>query len=400
MKVMRGKYCATSAFVVFVFAAVMLGCDSSSESSLGNLSGVVRDSTSNDPVPGASVRVPGKQQTTAADGRFEFVGVATGTVDLEVGASGFSFFSQPITLNEGENTHDVRLTRALYYDAESGGFDFTLRVPPSMASVRGVLLVLAGAGEESRTFVRGGILHTTDLADFRPRLLELADQFDLALMGSEFDGDSGFPTIMDEAFGVLDEYAVSANHPELTGAPILVEGYSLGGCAAYAVPLARVDRMIGFIRQKASCQGADGDRGDRKLIPGYHVIGDLDTEERRVNITAEFEANRQAGALWALITEPNAAHTEIERTAAGRDLTIDWMEVVLERRLPPAGGPLVPLLTIDEASGWLGNRETFEIGSYACYAADKLQASWFPSMETAVQWQALSSSGSVTTMCI
>jgi hypothetical protein len=247
--------------------------------------------------------------------------------------------------------------------------------------------------------VRGGILDEVDLGDFRPRLLELSDQFDLALMGARFDMSLGLPLVMDEAFRVLDEYAVSAHHPELTGAPVLVWGFSWGGCAAYAVPLARVDRMIGFIRQKTDC-GAEGDRGDRKLVPGYHVIGDLDNEEWGDGITAAFETNRQAGALWALITEPNAAHTEIERTAAGLDLTIDWMEVILERRLPPAGGPLLPLQMIDEASGWLGNRETYEIGSYACYAADKLQASWFPSMETAVQWQALSSSGSVTATCL
>jgi len=55
-----------------------------------------------------------------------------------------------------------------------------------------------------------------------------------------------------QALIMLDEYAETARHPELADAPLLLWGYSLGGCYALDAPDARSDRLIGFVRQKAA----------------------------------------------------------------------------------------------------------------------------------------------------
>jgi hypothetical protein len=65
------------------------------------------------------------------------------------------------------------------------------------------------------------------------------------------------------------------------------------------------------------------------------------------------------------------------------------MNTILALRLPPTVTPGAPvaLRSIDEASGWLGHRTTFAIATYADYADNKLDASWFPSQGIAQAWQ-------------
>jgi hypothetical protein len=76
------------------------------------------------------------------------------------------------------------------------------------------------------------------------------------------------------------------------------------------------------------------------------------------------------------------------------------MDEVISRRLPatPPPGTPVQLRPITAASGWLGNRTSRAIAEHACYADDKLTASWLPSEQTARNWQAMVSSRTVTTV--
>lgn len=394
---MATALCRSGIFLILASMVFASACDSTGEEGLGNLSGVVHDSTTGDPVSGASVRILSRQMTTGADGRFAFQGLASGTATLDVGATGFGSYSQQVTLAEGENQHDVDLIRNAYFELESAEIGYTLHVPPSLASVRGVLVVLPGSGGESRSFARFefGAGVPQFIVEHRDALADLAERFGLAVLGVD-PRNVQTVNVVGDALVMLDEFAETARHAELAEAPLLLWGYSLGGCYALDIPFSREGRIIGFIRQKAACFDGDVDRGDLKTVPGYHVIGDLDTEERRLDITAGFEANRQAGAIWALITDPDVGHNAMEERPAGRELIITWMEEVLEQRMPPPSGPVLPLQAIDESSGWLGDRESLEIGSFECFSGDKSMASWLPSMETALQWQAHSSSGSVT----
>jgi hypothetical protein len=63
----------------------------------------------------------------------------------------------------------------------------------------------------------------------------------------------------------------------------------------------------------------------------------------------------------------------------------DWIDAVLAARLPLTSG--APLRAITETDGWLGDRSSGAISTWACYGPTRSAASWLPSQETALDWQ-------------
>jgi hypothetical protein len=214
----------------------------------------------------------------------------------------------------------------------------------------------------------------------------LAQEHGLAVMGARLGPNPTALNSLEDLVAALEELAAESQHPELATAPLLLDGLSNGGCFAYAFTRLFPERVIGFRTQKGGCHDIR-DGGAAKQVPGFLSIGGADTQTRCLNITAMFDSNRPAGALWALAVEPGKGHVPIEDL----DVLFGWLEAVLSRRLPAAtGGPLRP---IAEDSGWLGNRETAAVAPFSEYEQDKSQASWLPSAETAQDWSALVSPG-------
>lgn len=127
-------------------------------------------------------------------------------------------------------------------------------------------------------------------------------------------------------------------------------------------------------------------------VPGHFLIGALDELYRRDNITAAFEGGRAAGAPWALSTDP-FHHGPI----LDFDLMFDWIDAVLAARLPQTPGG--PLRAVAEADGWLGDRSTGAVATYACYGSTRSSASWLPSEETARDWQRMAGGSEVVSGC-
>jgi hypothetical protein len=113
---------------------------------------------------------------------------------------------------------------------------------------------------------------------------------------------------------------------------------------------------------------------------------------RRANITAVFEAGRAAGAPWALSVDGSG-----HQPMADLDLMFGWIDAVLAARLPEAAG--APLRAITETDGWLGDRSTGAISTYACYGSDRSTASWLPSRKTALDWQRMAGGTAVAGAC-
>src|SRR5687768_477159 len=112
----------------------------------------------------------------------------------------------------------------------------------------------------------------------------------------------------------------------------------------------------------------------------------------RDNITAVFEAGRAAGAPWAVSIDPFD-----HRPIVDFDLMFDWIDAVLTARLPLTAG--APLRAMTETAGWLGNRSTGAISTYACYGSTRSSASWLPSRETALSWQRMAGGSVVVSAC-
>jgi hypothetical protein len=146
--------------------------------------------------------------------------------------------------------------------------------------------------------------------------------------------------------------------------------------------------VIGFITMKGGCHTPfDAGTFGALNVPAYFFIGSNDSDDRRVNITRVFEQNRAAGALWSIAIEHNTGHTGV----ADIPLLINWMADLLASRVPEsaAAGAPATLRTLTENSGWLGDRSSFAIGSYAAYAGSKALASWSPTERAARSWQAM-----------
>lgn len=272
--------------------------------------------------------------------------------------------------------------------------DFAILLPPETLTYRGVIIVGPGAGEDTRLiadrrFDLVGVFDEPLFQAYRTRILALAEEHALAVVGARLPSpDVASLDRLENLVTALGVFADESEHPELAQAPLVFDGYSAGGCFAYAFTRRHPERVIGFWTQKGGCHdGRDG--GAAKQVPGFLIIGGADTESRCLNLTELFENNRPAGALWGLAVQPGAGHERMLDVG----LLFSWMDAVLEQRLPEAPAPGASLRPISEESGWLGNPETGAVASFEDYDGVKTQASWLPSAEAAQGWSAFVSPG-------
>ncbi|HEU4561763.1 MAG TPA: carboxypeptidase-like regulatory domain-containing protein [Longimicrobium sp.] len=361
------------------------------------VSGVVKAATGA-VLAGASVKIGSATATTGADGKFELQNLPVGSATIITSAPGFDPASESVSLNAGANAHDVVLARQTLFTYQ----DAVAYLPPGIAEYTAAIVFLPGLKDpatgnplDSRALVRG----TSELqcsiwclpnerAEVRKRALELAGG-NVALIGTT--------TLLDDAASratllqALSEFGAQSQHPELANIPIFFVGHSMGGCAAYGFTRFHGARVAGFLTMKGACHnpGPASAAGD---VPGYFLIGGLDEPYRRDNITAVFEAGRAAGAPWAVSTDAFD-----HRPIMDFDLMFDWIDEVLTARLPVApGGPLRP---VTATAGWLGNRSTGAISTYACYGSARSSASWLPSQATALHWQRMAGGTVVVSSC-
>jgi hypothetical protein len=76
---------------------------------------------------------------------------------------------------------------------------------------------------------------------------------------------------------------------------------------------------------------------------------------------------------------------------------IAWIDAVIAARLPLAPG--APLRAISVTDGWLGDRSSGAISTYACFGATRPTASWLPSGKTALDWQRMARGTVVVAAC-
>jgi hypothetical protein len=349
-------------------------------------------------VAGASVKIGSAAATTGADGKFDLQNLPVGSATIITSAPGFDSLSESVSLNAGTNAHDVVLAQQTIFTHQN----VVAYLPRGIAEYRAAIVFLPGLLDpatgnplDSRGLVRGTSeggcsiwCFQAERAEVRSRALELAGG-NVALIGTT--------TLTDDAasygklLNALSGFATQSQHPELANIPIFFVGHSMGGCTAYGFSRVHGARVAGFLTMKGACHDlspalAAGD------VPGHFLIGELDAPYRKENITAVFEAGRAAGAPWAVSIDAYD-----HRPIADFDLMFDWIDTVLTARLPlAAGGPLRPMT---EAAGWLGNRSTGAISTYACYGSNRSSASWLPSQATALDWQRMAGGSVVVSSC-
>ena len=388
----------TFASAAWILVAACGGSDPSGPAeATATVSGVVRAATGA-VVEGASVKVGVATTTTGADGRFELAKLPVGSATIVTDAPRFDSQSESVSLTAGTNVHDVVLTPQTLFTYQSA----VAYLPPGIAEYKAAIVFLPGLRDpatgnplDSRALVRGTSASTCPIwclpnerAEVRKRALELAGG-NVALIGTT--------TLLDDAASyaellkALSEFGTQSLHPELANIPIFFVGHSQGGCTAYGFSRVHGARVAGFLTMKGGCHNP-GPAAAASTVPGFFLIGELDEPHRTANITPVFEAGRAAGAPWSLSIDA-FGHGPI----VDLDLMFDWIDAVLMARLPATAG--APLRAMTETVGWLGNRSTGAVSTYACYGSTRSSASWLPSRETALGWQRMAGGTIVMSAC-
>jgi pimeloyl-ACP methyl ester carboxylesterase len=386
-----------TAYAAMTLAAACGGGDPGGPTPTATVSGAVT-AAAGGAVAGASVKIGSATATTGADGRFELPDLPVGSATIATSAPGFEAKSENVSLVEGANAHDVVLTRQTLFTHQN----VVAHLPPGVAEYKAAIVFLPGLRDpvtnlplDSRPLVRG----TSELqcsiwclagerAEVRSRSLALAGG-DVALIGTTtlVDEPASYQTLL----LALSELGTQSGHPELASIPILLVGHSMGGCTAYGFTRAHGARVAGFVTMKGGCH-FPGPAAAAASVPGYFLIGGQDEDYRRDNITGVFEAGRAAGAPWGISIDA-FGHGPF----ADLDLMFDWIDEVLAARLPATAG--APLRPVTETAGWLGDRSSGAISTYACYGATRSSASWLPSQKTALNWQAMAGGTVVVGAC-
>ena len=361
------------------------------------VSGVVR-AASGAVIEGASVTIGSATATTGVDGRFELQNVPVGSATISTSAARFDSRTQNVSLIAGANALDVVLTPQTIYTHQN----VRAYLPPAIPEYKVAIVFLPGLRDpatgnplDSRGLVGGTSAGPCSIwcgpaaiQEVRTRSLALAGGT-VALIGTTTLVDQ--PASYETLLLALSELGTQSLHPELATIPILFVGHSMGGCTAYGFSRVHGARVAGFITMKGACHNT-GAAGAAAAVPGYFLIGALDAPYRKENITAVFEAGRATGAPWAVSIDAFEHGPFVDL-----DLMFDWMEAILAARLPETAS--APLVAVTETAGWLGDRSSGAVSSYACYGSSRSRASWLPSQKTALNWQRMAGGSVLVDAC-
>jgi len=393
----RLHFTIAAALATSILVAACGGSDPGGPVETATVSGVVT-AAGGGVIQGASVKIGSATATTGADGRFELQDLPVGSATIATSAPGFEARSESVGLNAGANTHDVVLTRQTLFTHQN----VVAHLPAGVTEYKAAIVFLPGLQDpstglplDSRPLVRG----TSELqcsiwclagerAAVRSRALALAGG-QVALIGTTtlVEAPASYETLLN-ALGAL---GTQSGHPELATIPILLVGHSMGGCTSYGFSRAYGARVAGFITMKGACHN-QGPAEAALSVPGYFLIGAQDAPFRAENITGVFEQGRAAGAPWALSIDAFGHGPFVDL-----DLMFDWIDTILAARLPATTG--APLRAMTETAGWLGDRSSGAIATHACYGSDRSSASWLPSQQTALNWQAMAGGTAVVGAC-
>jgi dienelactone hydrolase len=374
--------------VILFLSAILLApaCDDGNDvtapvPTIPTVAGTVMSSATGDPVAGAEVSIGAATATTGPDGRFELIDLTAGPATLRCIATGFEDFEADITVPTGRITRDVELSRIELFELG----DFTLYVPATVSTTRGILLALGGP--DTRGFA-SGTPFGAPVPEVEASLQALGQEFrtiaashGLAVLGTSLAAMTNGPDSDQLLLDAVQEAAAMSGRPELASAPLLMYGMSGGGPQASGFTARNPERVAGLFL-KVPVGVASLTSGEVLGVPTYVVQAEMDAFVDNAALASAFEANRATGALWALALEPGVPHHSL--TPSHRELTTNWMSTILELRLGAASSPLRAIV---ESSGWLGDPATGEVTPWAAFAGDPASASWFPTRETAERWK-------------
>lgn len=268
--------------------------------------------------------------------------------------------------------------------------DFALYMPAGGAAPRAVLVALGGPNTKAIVTGEpfGAPLPQVEAAlqAMGAAFREWADENRVAILGTSRSAMTALPDGAASDQLIVDAIAAGAaasGDARLSGVPLMLYGMSGGGPEASGFAARHPERVAGvFLKVPAGVAALTTDA--QRQVPTFMALAEFDTFVDNAALGQAAAANRAAGALWAMATEPGVPHHAM--TPAMRTVTLVWMSSVLQRRLAGSSGRVHP---VPEQSGWLGNPATGEVSRWGRYEGDRSSASWLPTESAAEEWRNL-----------
>ena len=250
--------------------------------------------------------------------------------------------------------------------------DFRIWINDSTDTLRGIYWFMHPNNGDSRDIV-------TDTA-----YQNLAQGQNFAVLGAHIFNMHMDTGIGDAVIAAMDSFAILSQHQELSFIPFFINGYSWGGQFAYHFTKWKPERIVGFITQKGGYH--DTTNAEQAIqVPALMIVGENDLDYRIENLTNIFLNHRPEGAKWILAKEPGAGHSLVTDFS----FLNSFFNTVVNLRIPHSTNLFEPIIlnSLSDSIGWLGNQDTYTIGSWECYNSNKDSSSWFPSRLVGEKWQ-------------
>jgi dienelactone hydrolase len=178
----------------------------------------------------------------------------------------------------------------------------------------------------------------------------------------------------------VSAFARRANRPEIATAPMVLWGMSAGGQFNYEFAAWKPERVIAYVVNKGGIYYSALVSRATRAVPALLFVGDRDLAFRTNTIAGLFAVNRRAGALWALVEEPDTAH----EVARSREMGAMFFDEVIGMRLGPGG-----LRPVDAKAGFIGDLTAHTFQAAAGAPTPTVPTAWLPSERIARFWQAV-----------
>jgi dienelactone hydrolase len=296
-------------------------------------------------------------------------------VKIAIASLVFAFMLPGPAASQPKRIVDYTAPPGLNYDKA----EFRFWNPQAPGALRGVVVLVPGSNGDGRSMAE------------EPFWQEFAAAQRLAIVACRFTDkphDQGF---IEEYVNVsqgsgqalldaLGEFAKQSGHAEVASAPMVLWGMSAGGQFNYEFAAWKPERVIAFIVNKGGIYYSALVPRAARNVPALLFVGDKDLAFRTNTIVGLFAVNRRAGALWALVTEPDTAHA----VGRSRDLGAMFFADVLARRL--SSGTMTPM---DGADGFIGDLAAGTFLPAAGAPAPAAPTAWLPTERIARAWQAV-----------
>jgi pimeloyl-ACP methyl ester carboxylesterase len=259
---------------------------------------------------------------------------------------------------------------------------------PANTQVRGVIVLLAGRGGDSRGLV------------VDPAWQALAARSQFGLMGSCLvNPKDDLYTFQTDPGGAISDLLNKSVNALLAQAgqkvkdpPLAFWGHSAGGNITQQYLSRHADRAVGAVLVRAT-GGPGGLASGKEDVPIMIFVGGKDKPDWVASSLAAYETGHRVQADWTLALNPREGHEE----GKTRSLAIAHLAAAISLRLPAtpsssifSSDPIAAAkpVRLNKQNGWLGDPATYDVAPSSEYKGKRQEAIWLLDEATAKAWQA------------